>query len=321
MKSSQGLSALRRPCGFARTQGPETETLLGHSPCKFSSLLKNSSGANKSSRHYCSTMLLSLFENFIAAKPEPKAEEDISLQREFAIDVKGENVPVRILYEPRFNNRVTVNKNGILIRISDRQQKEEQRKNADALLKWAKEKLGDKPELMDSLPQRQYVNGEILRVGDYEFVISIFYHDLAKSTAKIFRNNIVLSMAKGLSKEAEANTCSYLVAKCLCKFFLPVATERIHELNNRYFKKEVKNITMKHATSFWGHCSRSGNIVISVRLFFAPANVVDYVLIHELAHLVHHDHSPRFWKVVEQVMPDYQNAEKHLKEFSNKYYL
>ena len=87
----------------------------------------------------------------------------------------GENVPVRILFEPRFNNRVTVNKNGILIRVSERQPKDEQRQQIDTLLKWAKEKLDGKPQLLESLPQRQYVNGEILRVGAYEFVISIFY--------------------------------------------------------------------------------------------------------------------------------------------------
>ena len=267
-------------------------------------------------------MLLSLFDNLISPKPQSvKPVDETSFQQQFEIDVNGESVPVRIMFEQRFNNRVTVNKNGILIRISERMSKEEQRKNIDNLLKWAKQKLGDKPELMESLPQRKYVNGEILLVGDYEFIISIFYHDSTKSTAKIFKNNIVLSLPKGLTHDAEANSCSYLVAKCLCKFFLPIVTERIHELNNRYFRKDVKQITMKHATSFWGHCSRNGNIVISIRLLFAPAKVVDYVLIHELAHLVHHDHSPRFWKVVEQVMPDYQNAEKHLKEFSRKYYL
>lgn len=266
-------------------------------------------------------MLLSLFESLTSYKPKPPSEEETSLEREFEIEVKGENVPVRILFEARLNNRVTVNKNGILIRISQRQNKEEQRKNIDSLLTWAKGKLGDKPELLESLPQRSYMNGEVLKVGEYEFVISILYHDQPKSSAKIFRNNIVLSIAKGLNKEVEANACSYLVAKCLCKFFLPVVTERIHELNNRYFKKEVKNIKMKYATSFWGHCSHHGNIVISLRLMFAPQRVVDYVIIHELAHLVHHDHSPHYWKVVEQVMPDYMNAEKHLKENSGKYYL
>lgn len=267
-------------------------------------------------------MLLSLFDKAAVpvAKP-PESGEGIAIQQQFEIEVNGESVPVRILFEQRFNNRVTVNKNGILIRVSDKQQKEDQRKHIDTLLKWAKQKLGDKPELLDSLPQRKYVNGEILKVGNYEFVISIFYHTQKSSTAKLFKNNIVLSLSKGLTKESEANACSYLVAKCLAKFFLPIATERIHELNNRYFKKTINKITLKHATSFWGHCSRNGNIVISVRLFFAPPQVADYVFIHELAHLIHHDHSPRFWKVVEQIMPDYQKAEKHLKENSHQYFL
>ncbi|MDB5284629.1 MAG: hypothetical protein JWO06_3704 [Bacteroidota bacterium] len=265
-------------------------------------------------------MLFSLFDNLTLTKP--KKEDETPLQQEFEITVNGESVPVRIVYEhQRFNNRVTVNKNGILIRISSRQQKDEQRKHIDTLLKWAKEKLGDKPELLDSLPQRTYVNGEILKVGDYEFVISIHYNDTAKSTAKIFRNNIVISLAKGLTKDAEADACSYLVSKCLVKFFQPIVFARLHELNDRFFKKPLHSLKMKYATSFWGHCSRTGNVVISIRLMFAPSRTIDYVLIHELAHLVHHDHSPSFWKVVEQVMPDYRTHEKHLTDNHLKYYL
>ena len=265
-------------------------------------------------------MLFSLFDNLTLTKP--KQEEEIPIQQEFEITVKGESVPVRIVFEhQRFNNRVTVNKNGILIRISARQNKDEQRKHIDTFLNWAKNKLGDKPELLDSLAQRHYVNGEILRVGEYEFVISVHYNGTAKSSAKIFRNNIVISLAKGLSKEAEANASSYLIAKCLSKFFQPIVAARLHELNERFFKKKLNTIKMKYATSFWGHCSRNGNIVISIRLMFAPSRTIDYVLLHELAHLVHHDHSPSFWKVVEQVMPDYRIHEKHLTDNHLKYYL
>ncbi len=263
--------------------------------------------------------MLSLFDQIFPVKK--KEPEDLLLKQEFEIEVNGESIPVRIIYESRFNNRVTVNKNGILLRISEKQTLDERRKYVDQLLKWAKEKLGDKPELLESLPQRHYVNGEVLRVGAQEFIVSIFYHDGPKSTAKIFKNNVVLSIAKGLTREAEANTCSYLVSKCLCKFYLPQVSERIHDINNRVFKKNLGTIKMKYATSFWGHCSHDGNLVISVRLMFAPQWVIDYVYIHELAHLVHHDHSPRFWSVVEKVMPNYKQAEKYLKENSNQFYL
>ncbi len=268
---------------------------------------------------FAAVNLFSLFDSLTSPKPAHKEENP--KQEEFDIQVNGENVRVKIRFEQRFNNRATVNKNGILIRISARQQKDEQRKQIDTLLKWAKEKLGDKPELLDSLKQRYYVNGEILRLGTQEFIISIYYNDIAKSSAKIFRNNIVLSMAKGLTKEAEANAASYLISKCLCKFYLPIVTERLHELNARFFKKNLHSVKMKYASSFWGHCSHNGHIVISVRLMFAPPRTIDYVLIHELAHLVHHDHSVRFWKLVEQVMPDYRIHEKHLQENHLKYYL
>lgn len=263
--------------------------------------------------------MLSLFGNLLVS--EEKKEADNIPSQSFTIQVNGDTVQVRIYFEPRLNNRVSVNRNGIIIRISARQDKTEQRKNIENLLKWAREKLSDKPQLLESIPQRKYVNGEVLKVGAYEITISIHYHDTAKSVARIFKNNIVISLAKGLSKEAEEDACSFLVAKCLSKFFQPIITERLHELNNRYFKKQINSVKLKYATSFWGHCSRGGNIVISVRLMFAPASVIDYVLIHELAHLVYHDHSTSFWKLVEQVMPDYRMAEKHLIENSSSYYL
>jgi hypothetical protein len=264
-------------------------------------------------------MLLSLFDTLL--QPAKKTLDEPIRQEEFEIAVDGRNVPVRILFEARFNNRVSVNHNGVLIRISNKQNKEEQKKNIDTFLKWAKTKLGEKPQLLDHLPQRKYSNGEILKVGNHDFRINIFYHDLQKSTARIHNNQIVISIAKGLTKEAEDNANSYLVAKCLSKFFQPIVAQRIHELNQKYFGKNIQSVRMKYNTSNWGSCSTQGNINISTRLMFAPDDVIDYVLIHELAHLIHADHSARFWKVVEKIMPDYAHKEKHLSKNNHQYYL
>ncbi len=153
-------------------------------------------------------MLLSLFKEFA---PVLAREERIRTET-FELAVGERQVPVRILFEERYNNRVTVNHNGITIKISAKQPKDEQRKNIDTFLKWAKEKLGDKPELLDFLPQRKYVNGEVIRVGGYDFAINIFFHESAKSTARIFNQQIVIALAKGLSAEAQISTNSYLVS-------------------------------------------------------------------------------------------------------------
>lgn len=266
---------------------------------------------------------MSLFDSAAAAIiPQAKAAEAVPVKHEqFELEVEGRNIPVRICFETRYNNRVSVNSNGILIRISKHFPPEEQRKQIDTFLKWAKTKLGEMPDLLDYLPQRKYVNGEVLQVGVHYFTIHIIYNELHKSSARIHSNHIMLSLARGLTKEAQNSTCSYLISKCLSKFFLPIVSERIHELNNRFIGRKIASVKMKYNTSNWGSCSTQGNINISLRLMFAPQDVIDYVLIHELAHLIHPNHSARFWKVVEGIMPNYREKEKHLEDNNYRYYL
>ncbi len=77
--------------------------------------------------------------------------------------------------------------------------------------------------------------------------------------------------------------------------------------------KPVKRVTIRDTTSRWGSCSSTGNLNFSWRLVFAPAYVLDYLAAHEVAHLLHMDHSPRFWKVAHQLSSDVDRAEAWLK--------
>lgn len=70
---------------------------------------------------------------------------------------------------------------------------------------------------------------------------------------------------------------------------------------------------LSSATTRWGSCSSSGTIRLNWRLIHFPLDVIDYVVIHELAHLREMNHSPRFWAVVESVMPSYRLARETLK--------
>lgn len=64
-------------------------------------------------------------------------------------------------------------------------------------------------------------------------------------------------------------------------------------------------VQLKDTTSRWGSCSTRGNLQFSWRLIQAPKEVIDYVIMHELAHLKHMDHSTRFWQYVERLDPHY----------------
>lgn len=73
-------------------------------------------------------------------------------------------------------------------------------------------------------------------------------------------------------------------------------------------------ISIRRQRSRWGSCSREGNLNFNCLLMMAPAEVLDYVVVHELSHRLEMNHSPRFWAHVGDVLPDYRKAKKWLKE-------
>lgn len=75
----------------------------------------------------------------------------------------------------------------------------------------------------------------------------------------------------------------------------------------------VNRIAVKEQKSCWGSCSTRHNLNFNWHLMELPAEVVDYVVVHELCHLLHMDHSPAFWAQVERILPDYRERRAALK--------
>ena len=73
-------------------------------------------------------------------------------------------------------------------------------------------------------------------------------------------------------------------------------------------------ISVKDQRSLWGSCTRAGNLNFSWRLALAPAPVLDYLVVHELAHRAQMNHSRRFWEVVERVCPGHRTHRRWLRK-------
>ena len=83
---------------------------------------------------------------------------------------------------------------------------------------------------------------------------------------------------------------------------------------------EVDRVTIRNQRSRWGSCSRRRTISLNWRLVQCPPEVRDYIILHELAHLKHMDHSPSFWLEVRRICPNYQAAEAWLKTTGRKWF-
>ena len=93
--------------------------------------------------------------------------------------------------------------------------------------------------------------------------------------------------------------------------FKEVAIPRLNYFSDKYNLK-INQVRFKNQKTLWGSCSSKNNINLNYLLVMAPMIVIDYVIIHELVHTVHKNHSANFWNAVEAIMPDYKKAKKWL---------
>lgn len=79
-----------------------------------------------------------------------------------------------------------------------------------------------------------------------------------------------------------------------------------------------RTITIRQQATRWGSCSGKGNLNFNWKLVLLPEELLDYVVVHELAHRREMNHSPRFWRVVEEQLPDYLERRKQLRTYETR---
>ena len=96
-------------------------------------------------------------------------------------------------------------------------------------------------------------------------------------------------------------------------------TERCYELEALCQPpKPISAVQFRKTKSKWGHCTSHGEIQLNWLLIMAPPDVMDYVIIHEICHLTHMNHSKPYWQLVEQLCPDYRQQKSWLADHGHR---
>lgn len=77
-------------------------------------------------------------------------------------------------------------------------------------------------------------------------------------------------------------------------------------------------LTIRRLDKRWGSCSKRGRVTLNLELIRAPRECIDYVIMHELCHLKEPHHGPRFWRLLERLMPDYEALRERLNRMANE---
>jgi predicted metal-dependent hydrolase len=159
----------------------------------------------------------------------------------------------------------------------------------------------------------RFSDGDTVAILGRRYVVDVEQGHAASSSGRREDRTLRVSLAAGLTAAERIEHISNLVRRLISSEALPGVTKRVAELNGRHFGVQVRRVMLRDQYSRWGSCSATGTISLNFRLLMAPPGVLDSVIIHELAHLKHMDHSPEFWALVRQAMPDYDAARSWLR--------
>ena len=155
-------------------------------------------------------------------------------------------------------------------------------------------------------PPRQYVSGETHLYLGKQYRLKL--HEAQKEEVKLHGSYLSVFLKDKSDKEK--------AEQLLKGWYKEKATQHFQTLYEKKrtmadaFKKQPSSLKYRWMKKRWGSCSRRGNILLNLELIKAPKSCIEYVLIHELCHLEHQNHSKAFYALLERYCPQWQ-AVKH----------
>jgi predicted metal-dependent hydrolase len=246
-----------------------------------------------------------------------KRRQPSSIKTQTSLLVADQELPIDIFREKRNNVRISLGKNAVLYRVPHFLDDAQIESQLRGFIPWLEKQV--KAGNTQHYNFREYQDGELLQVGERSYTIHITEAPSQQHKAQLLNGNqIILQLSDKVRGPERWKSVAHLLSRLIGKHFKPEIERRIHELNEMHFKQPINSIRLKYNYTNSGSCSKAGNINLSTRLLFAPKEVQDYVIIHELAHLIELNHSSRFWALVEAAMPNYKEQEAWLKQHSRK---
>ena len=163
-----------------------------------------------------------------------------------------------------------------------------------------------KNELKERL---QLKNGDELPFWNEKLTLTVIREERKTGKVKQIQNRLLLWIPYDADYEMKRS----LVEKWYRKQAAELISQKTYQFANK-LGVQYKDISIKNQKSRWGSCSSKGNLNFNFRIMMAPEKVCEYVIWHELCHLVHMNHSESFWNLVSSNCSDYKICKQWLKE-------
>lgn len=237
-------------------------------------------------------------------KKKPK-EEKITLQ----IGIHKFSATVIFMERSSLVLAINMKDSEIKIKVPHRVSMNEAVQFATSKQDWILRKISEHDKKHKDHIERSYENGATHLLFGERITLNVII--LNKRVAPILNDNILNITVT--SEEKVKLAVKQWYAKQAPSKFAEVITPIISNFIRKY-NKSPKTIVYKFVKSYWGVCTSSGEIRLNIELLRAPKECIEYIIAHELCHLVHQNHSSRFYQLLTEFMPDWKERKSLLEK-------
>ena len=180
--------------------------------------------------------------------------------------------------------------------------------------RWIYKQLREFREQSRFITPRQYKSGESHFYLGKQYQLKVIHDDTKPQGVKLLRGKLEVNALDANLESIQSHLKEWYRSRA--KVIFEIRLQRILEQALWVGDKpEIRLVTMR---TQWGNCSPSGVLTLNPHLVKAPTICIDYVILHELCHLVEYNHSERFYQLLNQVMPDWSKIKNQLDMMANK---
>lgn len=162
------------------------------------------------------------------------------------------------------------------------------------------------------IPQRQYVSGESHRYLGRQYRLRVIEDNTPTEVVRMDRGIITIFL-----RSKSPDYVKKVLDKWMRERARVIFAERIAEWHPHFERYDIlyPQVIIRRMKSRWGSCTAAGKITLNLKLIQVPKQLIDYIIVHELCHLVEHNHAPEFYTLMSRIMPDWEERKETLNGF------
>lgn len=235
-------------------------------------------------------------------------EKGTDMKNEFCY--QGKKYPYTIVRSKRKTVAISVSEEkGIVVKLPDFFPMRELDKMILQKADWIAEKYEEAAVKQKVKPVHEFCSGEEFYYRGKALILNLIVNADRKRIMVRKQAGKLLVVSPAADRE--------VIRDAIIKWYREQARELLTDKVSYYrqfINKPIGEIRIKEQKSRWGSCSARGNLNFNWKIIMAPDEIIDYLVVHELCHLLHMNHSKEFWQSVGSILPDYKSRKSWLKE-------